>query len=273
MIIASLAPLLLMQVGPAGSIPVDPLPVPRKPPAETAVPRPSPPPGKMGECLDLVRTDPAAAAAMANEWRATTTGLERASAGRCLGVAQSAQGLWAEAATSFAVARADVPTVNTRYRARLGALAGAAALAAGDHAQALSALDDAVPDAGSSGELLSGIQTDRARALVALERPVEAASALSEARRAWSANATAWLLSATLSRRNGDLAAAQAQIEEAAKRDRLDPEIGLEAGVIAALAGNADAARASWNSVLALAPDSESAARARSYIAQLDAPE
>ena len=45
--------------------------------------------------------------------------------------------------------------------------------------------------------------------------------------------------------------------------------MGLEAGVIAALAGNDEAARKSWNSVLGLAPDAPEAAIARTYLGQL----
>ena len=82
-------------------------------------------------------------------------------------------------------------------------------------------------------------------------------------------NADAWLLSATLSRRLDDLAAAQGQIETAAALAPEDPAVGLEAGVIAALAGNDEAARKSWNSVLGLAPDAPEAAIARTYLGQL----
>jgi hypothetical protein len=47
-----------------------------------------------------------------------------------------------------------------------------------------------------------------------------------------------------------------------------DPAIGLEAGVIAELAGNDDAARKSWNSVVALGPDSAEAQTAKAYLAE-----
>jgi predicted TPR repeat methyltransferase len=64
---------------------------------------------------------------------------------------------------------------------------------------------------------------------------------------------------------------AQAQIEKAAALLPVDPEIGLEAGVIAVLAGRNEAARKSWQSVLTTAPDSEAAATAKGYLAQLGA--
>ena len=79
-----------------------------------------------------------------------------------------------------------------------------------------------------------------------------------------------WLLSATLARRLGNLESAQAQIEAAAGLAPGDPAIGLEAGVIAALAGSDEAARKSWNSVVALAPDGRRGnERATAYLAEI----
>ena len=82
-------------------------------------------------------------------------------------------------------------------------------------------------------------------------------------------SALAWLLSATLSRRSDDLVTAQQQIERAASLDPTDPAIGLEAGLIAALSGRDEAARASWRSVLELAPGTAAAQAAQSYLDQL----
>ena len=82
-------------------------------------------------------------------------------------------------------------------------------------------------------------------------------------------NAQAWLLSATLSRRDGDLATAQTRIERAAMLAPLDPAIGLEAGLIAALGGRDEAARRSWQSVIEAVPGSAEAATAQGYLDQL----
>lgn len=81
-----------------------------------------------------------------------------------------------------------------------------------------------------------------------------------------------WLLSATLSRRLNRLTEAQTQIEKAAELRPTDPAIALEAGLIAVFAGRIDAARKSWRSVIAIAPNSDSAGTARGYLAQLDPP-
>ena len=159
-------------------------------------------------------------------------------------------------------------------RARLGAMAGNAALAQGAFEQALTTLDLARNEASGAGDIrLTGeIAIDRARALVALKRNDDAAKALVEARTTAADNALAWLLSATLSRREGKLAEAQAQIAAAAELAPRDPEIGLEAGVIAMLAGNEAAARRSWQSAIDTAPQSQAATTARGYLAQLAAP-
>jgi tetratricopeptide (TPR) repeat protein len=112
-------------------------------------------------------------------------------------------------------------------------------------------------------------QCDRARALVALSRPEEARTALAEAHRLAPESAESWLLSATLARRDKDFDRAQHDIELAAQYAPKDPAVGLEAGVIAVMSGRDEAARKSWQSVLATAPDSAEAVAAKGYLAQL----
>jgi tetratricopeptide (TPR) repeat protein len=266
---------MLMQVGidpRGGQVPGIPEELRNRPPRDataSAPPTPAPPPAKLSACLASVPSGPASAIETASDWLGSASGIERAQAGHCLGVAQAESGDWQAAAASFTAARASVPAGNTSYRARLGALGGAAALAAGAPAEALALLDAARNEAGKAGALAGEIAVDRARALVALNRPAEAALALGEARAANPGDGQAWLLSATLSRRQGDLAGAQSQIEKAAALAPRDPAVGLEAGVIAALGGKEAAARLSFESVIALAPESEQAAAARAYLAQL----
>lgn len=267
--------LMLMQVGidpNSGQVPGIPEELRDRPPrgatAPTA-PAPTPPPAKLKACLDGTGASPASAIAEAQAWLAHAKGVERAQAGHCLGVAQTENGDWAAASASFTTARDTLPTGQSRYRAQLGLIGGAAALAGGDAARALTLLDTARGDAAGTNPLLNDIAVDRSRALVALNRIAEARVALGEARAADPADAEAWLLSATLSRREGDLASAQSQIEKGATLAPRDPAIGLEAGVIAALGGNDAAARKSFESVVLLAPDSQEAKSAKAYLAQL----
>ena len=83
-------------------------------------------------------------------------------------------------------------------------------------------------------------------------------------------DAEIWLLSATLARRQSDLATAQGQIETAAALAPENAEIGLEAGLIAALSGRGEAARSTWQSVIDLDPGSPQSTTARIYMARLE---
>lgn len=231
------------------------------------------PQAKVG-CMGAVEANPERSAEVARDALKDAVGRERVRAGLCLGVALSDLGQWDEARETFIGARDAAEADDHASRARLGEMAGNAALAANEPGDALSVLAPAAADAQATGDknLIAQIAIDRARALVAVDQPGEAASALEQARTAAPDNAQAWLLSATLSRRQKNLISAQAQIEKAAELAPRDPEIGLEAGVIAMLSGNEDAARRSWNSVVTMAPESDAAGTARQYL-QETAPE
>ncbi len=270
---------LALQVGPhVGGAPRPASPLPpelqnRRPPraAVVAPPSPPPPPDRMRLCLAKVDSAPSEAAAMASSWLAEVRDAARTQPGHCLGAAQVRLGKWPEAERAFLAARDAAEQSDTPLRARLGAMAGNAAMAAGAATRALAAFDQADADALAASEpMLAGdIAIDRAQALVALKREAEAEKALTEARAASPTNPLGWLFSATLSRRMGKLAQAQVQIERAAELQPEDPEVALEAGLIAAIMGRYEAARRSWQSVVALAPQSEAATAARGYLEQL----
>ncbi len=227
---------------------------------------------RLANCVALIEVNPDAAHSDASRWLETAELGQKADAAQCLGMALVELGRWDEAATEFANGRDMAVPGAQKSRAQLGAMAGNAQLALGETAAALTTLERAQSDAGSAGnEVLKGeIALDRARALVALERGAEARDVLTLARTALPYNPQSWLLSATLARRLGALEDAQRFIEEAALLAPVDPEIGLEAGVIAVLSGRDDAARRTWNSVIETAPDTPFAAVATSYLAQLD---
>lgn len=259
---------LIMQVGIAPtSSPISAVPpeLRDRPARSSGTPDRPATPAAIEVCLDTARSDPDKARALAEEWVSRTTGLQRAVGRHCLGVAAGNGGDWGAAAAAFLAARDEA--ADGGFRARMSALAASALLAQDQPAAALAALDGA--DASDDAELTGAIALDRASALVALGRNDEAASALVHARAAVPEDAQAWLLSATLARRTGDLATAQAQIEQAAALDPRDPAIGLEAGVIAALGGRDDSARKSFESVVAAAPDSPQGTAAKQYLTQL----
>lgn len=267
--LALLAP-LLMQVGIAPTTtPISPIPpeLENRYRREAALPGRVDTPSAIASCLEAARVDPAKARAFAAEWVSRTSGAQQAAGNHCLGVAEGSAGNWVAAANAFIAARDAAP--EPRFRARMGALAGSALLAQGDDADAITALDGAAADAAGDAGLGGAIALDRATALVRLARLDEARGALETARGMLPGDAHAWLLSATLARRQGDLAAAQGFIETAAALDPRDPAIGLEAGVVAALGGRTDAARKSFESVLLAAPEGPWADAAKAYLAQV----
>lgn len=264
---------LLLQVGPnplTGGIAGDEL-VRDRPPREQGVKADANPSAEWFEgCLDQIEQDPARAHTQAQIRRGETSGLDRVLANHCLGTASSELGLWNDASTAFIAAREETPAGEARTRARFGALAGNAALAGGDAAGALDLLTLAESDAQAAADatLTALAAIDKARALVALGRGEEGLGALETATTLAPDRAEGWLLKATLLRRLGQLDPAQSAIERAAQLAPTDPEIGLEAGVIAVLAGRDDAARQSWQSVIAIGPG-PAADTAQEYLAQL----
>lgn len=273
---------LMGQVGPftapgATGMPLpEPVARPPRPRAKAPPATPAPPAAgpRLADCLAALDAADGPGGGEGSEaaegWLATARGHEAAEAGLCLGTARSRAEDWTGAEQAFLAALEQAGS-DRLLRTRLGAMAGNAALAAGAPDRALAALDTARSEAKGLGDpaLLAPIALDRARALVALDRLIEAGTALGEARTAAPGDAEAWLLSATLARRQGRLAEAQTLIERAADLRPIDPAIGLEAGVIAVLAGRDEAARRSWQSVVDMAPDGPAAATARGYLAQL----
>lgn len=244
-----------------------------------AAPAPLPAPRTLAQnrldvCMDTARTDPTTAIADASAWERETAGEDRSEAQQCLGVAYTALLRWEAAERAFLAAREAAPVAAHFRRAQLAAMAGNAALAEGRGAAAQVALELAASDAEASNDtaVQAIVQVDLARALVLQGDNIRAETTLASARTLDPQNAYAWLLSATLARRLDKLGEAQSHIETAASIAPDYPEIGVEAGVIAMLSGNEEAAARSWRSVIELEPDSEAAATARGYLAQLDTP-
>ncbi|WP_324828747.1 tetratricopeptide repeat protein [Qipengyuania zhejiangensis] len=276
--IATTLALLIMQVGPnpaTGAVPGVPDELRNRPARETGVIEDrsaAPGPSQLPRCLSLAANEPEEALDFANAWRTMVeSDLEMAQSAHCLGLALVSLERFDEAREIFEVASAEAPEGLPAYRARLAAMAGNAALASGKPATAdpLFAHAVALAQPAADAALTASLHIDHARALVALDRNDDAAGALGSAREADPRNARAWLLSATLSRRLERLGEAQQQIEQAAQLDPRDPATGLEAGIIAALAGREADARRSFESVLDVAPQSAEAERARGYLEQL----
>ena len=226
---------------------------------------------KLAICLEQARADPTTAIMTASVWIGEAYAAERAFPLQCIGIAYTRLLRWDAAERSFLAGRDDALEQDFPLRAKLAAMAGNAALADERYDAALADLALAAADAAAGGETVVGgeVEIDRSRALVALGRMDEAGEALAKARSDAPQDVDTWLLSATLARRLDDLAKAQAYIETAAGLDPRNPAVGLEAGLIAVLSGDDDAARKSWQSVVDISPDSPEAETAKTYLAQL----
>jgi tetratricopeptide (TPR) repeat protein len=210
----------------------------------------------------LARNDPARAIAEANAWRLVGGGI---AARQCLGLAYVQDERWLSAATAFELAAREAQSSSDSRTATLWSQGGNAAIAGGDPARARSDLDSALA-MGTLPDVMHGeVELDRARADVALNDPAAARTDLNQAVTHVPDDPMAWLLSATLARRQGEVDRATADIAEAVKRAPDDPDVALEEGNVQAVAGNLAAARLAWQRAVrtgANLPSGKSAAAA-----------
>lgn len=243
---------------------------------QAAVAAPAGPPtleqDRLTACVAEARRDPAQAIHTATQWLEGLSGAAVAAPQQCLGFAYMRQLRWDAAMLAFQTARDARPADDRLGRARLGSMAGNAALQAEQPLVAEGAFAMALDDALAGGDApLAGLAAaDRARALVALGDTAAAATALGRARELAPQEAEVWLLSATLARRMQDLANAATWIATATALAPEDAVVGLEAGLIAALTGDDAAARAAWEGVIALDASSPAAEAASDYLSQLE---
>jgi tetratricopeptide (TPR) repeat protein len=230
--------------------------------------QPAPPPSAE-RCLDLVRTDPAAAQSEANRWRLAGGG---SAAQACAGLADAAQQRWQPAAAAFETAARAAEMAHEATAATYWAQAGNAWLAAADPARARKSLDAALAAGTLVGLPLGEARIDRARAAVAAGDTDAARADLDAALLVAADDPLAWLLSATLARRTGDVPRARHDIGEALRRSPDDASVQLEAGNIAALARDEPAARAAWAEAARLAPNDPRGAAALAALKQFDTP-
>jgi tetratricopeptide (TPR) repeat protein len=221
-------------------------------------------------CIKLATTDPKAAENEAERYRLSGGG---AKARECLGLSYAQEERWREAATAFEGAAHDAETAKDDLAAKYWAEAGNAWLAGSEPVKAHAALDAALAPGTLAGQQKGEALLDRSRALVAAGEMKGARTDLDLALDNAPDDPLAWLLSATLARRMGDLPRAKGDIAEALKRSGDDASVQLEAGNIAALDGDADGAKTAWQQAIKLAPGSPMAANARNALTQFDAPD
>ncbi len=275
MILASLLLAAAMQSTSPGIYEPAPIMIPgRDDAAPKAAPKATPQPGAAGDaaldaCLKQASEDPDAGASQALDWIGRGGDWR---ARQCLGFAYAQRGDFAAATGVFARAASEADVARDPGAASIWALAGNAALAAGDARAASLDFDAALARATLTGLPLGEVHLDRARARVATGDMAGAGADLERARSDAAADPLTWLLSATLARRQDDLAAAAKYIAEAARLAPTDPAVMLEAGNIAIVSGRETAARTNWEAVLAAAPDSVEAKSARDNLSRLSPP-
>lgn len=216
------------------------------------------------ECLGLAQSDADTAIEKATQWRAAGGGVP---ARHCLALAFGTKGRYFEAATTLVGAAQAAETEGDPHAADLWGQAGNAFMLAGKSSEALGAFGSGIAVAGTEPVRLGALLTDRAQALVEQNRPTEARADLTRATSLDPKSADAWLLLATLERRQKDLPAAERAILEAARREPGDPDVALEAGNIAGAQGRLDLARVQWKKVVDGAPGSPAAAAAAKSLA------
>ncbi len=214
-------------------------------------------------CLAQARRDPAAAEQVARGAIGATPRLRQ-----CLGLALVGQDRFAEAAAVFADAARAAELAKDGAAADYWAQSGNAWLAAGEAPKARQALDAALA-AGTLTDLQRGeAYLDRARALVAVGEVKAARTDLDQALVSAADDPLAWLLSATLARRQGDLTRARADIAQALRRSADDASVQLEAGNVAAASGDGAKAAAAWREAVRLAPDAPAGRSAANALKQ-----
>lgn len=239
------------------------------PPAPVTGP-PAPAQQRWEDCVELAVGDPARGVAEAERWKLANGGFL---AQQCLGMALAAQRRWISASGAFETAAREAEVARDARASKYWAQAGNAWLAAADPAKARAALDAALATANLTGLELGEAHLDRARALVGSGNLAGARPDLDKAVQHAPGDPMAWLLSATLARRTGDLPLAQRHIKEAVARAADDASVQLEAGNIAAQSGDEAGAKAAWERAAQLAPNGEQGAAARAALKQFAAAE
>ncbi len=221
-------------------------------------------------CVALAASDPARARAEAVRWGGTGGGWF---ARQCAGLAYTQENNFPAAAAEFEAAAKAAEAGHDKRAANYWAQAGNARLAAGDVPHARAALDTALVAGTLEGLALGEAQLDHARVLVAAGETDAARRDIDLALRTAGDDPLAWLLSATLARREGDIARSRKDIAEALRRSPDDASVQLEAGNVAALARDEAGARAAWAEAARLAPNAPAGQHARAALAQFsDAP-
>ncbi len=216
-------------------------------------------------CVRALQSDAKKAEQFAIEWQGLGGGLP---ARHCEALAQLQQQRFAAAANTLAKAAAEAESQKSPLVADFWAQAGNAAFLAGDSRGAIAHLDKALAAAGEfAPQRSANILIDRARANAELGDLPAARGDLDKALGLNRMDATAWMLSAAISRRENNIGRASVEISRASALEPSNPDIMFEQGNIAAANGDMESARTVWQRTTKAAPGSEAAALAAKALA------
>ena len=233
-----------------------------------SIPLPPVPPrigegGKYDQCLGMVPDDPSGALAFSEAWAQAGGG---AGAAHCRALATAGLGDPAGAATLLD-ALATGGTGPVAARAAIADQAAQAWTMAGDPVRAFDSAGLALDLYGDDPDLLVG----HATAAVRLGRDAVAIADLDRALALDPRRVDAWALLASAHRGVGAFDDAGRDVDAALRLDGDDPDALLERGLLRQHSGDLDGARADWERLMSLSPDSPVSDLAEQNIALLDA--
>jgi tetratricopeptide (TPR) repeat protein len=222
-----------------------------------------------GQCVAIIKKDPANAADQASQWLTRGGGLF---ARQCQGQAFAAQKRWQPAAVAFEQAAREAERMQDGRRADFWAQSGNAWLAADNGAKARAAFDAALAITTLSPELRGEVYLDRARAGVALDDLKGARADLDQGLALVPSDPFAWYISAALAMREAALPRAQKDIAKAVELAPDDADVLLLAGNVAGAAGDDEGARTFYGRAIKAEPGSDAAKSAEAALAANTAP-
>jgi tetratricopeptide (TPR) repeat protein len=213
-------------------------------------------PTRYAACIELAPKDPARALELAYAWRLDSG--DSVAARHCLAVAQMHARHHEAALKSYEAAGQMSEDAGDGQAIALWRQAADAAMIAGRPADAARFLTRALARPGGmelSPRAEADLRLARAEALVDDDKAAAAMADLDAATTLAPESLTGWLLKATLHRRQGEVAPAEAALLKAAALAPESPDVELEAGNIAAAKGDMALARQAWEAAAADGPD------------------
>lgn len=216
-------------------------------------------------CVRAIPTDAQKAEQFAVEWQARGGGLP---ARHCEAMAQLQQQKFGAAASTLSKAAQKAEAEKSPLAADFWGQAGNAAFLAGDSKGAIGYFTTALTSAGEfAPQRSANLLIDRARAHAELNDLPAARADLDKALELNKFEPMAWMLSAALARRQGDIGRASLDIERASGLDSANPDILFEQGNVAAANKDEANARKLWEMTVKAAPGSPAAELAAKALA------